>query len=302
MNAPTNETLKEVLSFSIVSDIDECERLWRQHVPQETLFDLWEYRVCFFDEKCHVPHFIVATRGERFVGMLPLWHDLRDESYEIFGDQLMINRLRLEKDLLGAFLEQLPMRTYLWWLDAQEHPAFVPGETRYLLDLEEYGYDMDEYLRKLDRKHRQNLNRDVRAFEVLGASVVQNRLEDYDRLIELSRARFQEDSFFSTPQFATGLRRVLEWAEREHKLRMLSIHVKGRCEAVMAAIEHGSHLHLLLGGNNLEFPSIGKIVIYEHLKAAAERRCRFVDFSTDDCGWKHRWNLLEHPLWEWVRK
>ena len=51
------------LTFSIVRDLRECERLWKELSPGESLFDLWEYRMNYFDPGRYAPHFIVGSQG-----------------------------------------------------------------------------------------------------------------------------------------------------------------------------------------------------------------------------------------------
>ena len=48
------------MKFKICKDIEECKSLWNSFSPNQRLFDLWDYRICFFDERSHEPHFIVG--------------------------------------------------------------------------------------------------------------------------------------------------------------------------------------------------------------------------------------------------
>jgi hypothetical protein len=288
------------LSFAVVTDFSSCERLWKELIPEETLFDLWEYRLCFFDEDRYEPYFILGSRFGKNVGVLPLWKDRTDETFEFFGDQLTTNRFPIvSKELVSAFMAQLPPKTYLWFMEDHHHPHLRPGETSFYLDLCEYGHSLERYLASFGKKHRKNLRRDLKQLEERGYVIHHNRLGDYGRMVELNRKRFGEDSFFAGDSFTEGFSRLISLAEQNGSLRMISIEVDGKVEAVEAGVQHKGVYYVLMGGNNLDVPNIGKLMIVEHIKHAIRSGADVVDFLTDDCGWKRLWNLREKQMYEY---
>ena len=65
-----------MIEVSVCQDLKEAKRHWQRHWPQQCLFDLWPVRACFQAEFNNSPYFLIASRQDRFCGMLALsWID-----------------------------------------------------------------------------------------------------------------------------------------------------------------------------------------------------------------------------------
>jgi hypothetical protein len=304
-----------VVEFKIIKELAECKKLWEQFSPNEQVFDVWNYRVCFYEPEFHELYFIVAfnstkkndmkeddlkgddIKEDTILGVLPLWKHKNYDYYEWFGGQLPEHNSFFvkNKELIPLFLEFMPKNAWLPYLKTEykeDLPYFIE-ETSYFVDLKKYEYNLDNYFSTFNKKHRKNLNRDLRILSEKNPVVVYDDLGDFDRMIELNNKRFSGDSFFADSDFINGFLKLAKLAKERNELEMISIHIDGKCEAAELAVLHKGVYTVLLGGNNLEISNIGKLLIIEHLKNAITKKAYIVDFLVDDCGWKKLWNMDE---------
>jgi CelD/BcsL family acetyltransferase involved in cellulose biosynthesis len=288
-----------MISFKKISDLNECERLWRKFSPNKYLFDDWEYRSCFFDPEYHELMFIVGFLDGEEVGVLPLMKIKKQSYFEWFGGEFPEhNSFFMQDKYIQDFMKQLPDDVWLPYLE-KRYSEFLDAsseESSFFIDLNKYNRNLDDYFNSFNKKHRKNLRYDLKKLEEKKPVVVRNSLADYDRMSELNQKRFSKDSFFTETDFVDGLKKVMNVAEKRGELEMLSIHIDGKPEAVEVAVLHKGIYYVLLGGNNLEISNIGKLLTIEHIKNAIEKGAEIVDFLAHDCGWKKLWNM-EEVVW-----
>lgn len=270
-----------MLAFSTVKDLDECERLWKRFSPGTELFGEWEYRTCFFDPAYYEPHFVVARKDGEVTGVLPLWKNLSDGTYEFFGHQLTTNTFfARDRAVIPELLAHIPPETHLWFIEdeAAPHAGLAEGDISFFVDLGQYGRSLETYFATFSKKHQKNLRNDLRKLEERGYTVHRNRLEDYPAMAALNVKRFGEDSFFYEENFTEAFGRLLRFALERGELEMLSIEVDGKVVAVEAAILDRKRYYVLMGGNDLGVPNVGKLMIVKHLENALARDADIVDF------------------------
>ncbi|MBN1792279.1 GNAT family N-acetyltransferase [Candidatus Woesearchaeota archaeon] len=293
-----------MIDFKIVTDLEECRKLWNSFPDDDYLFDEWDYRVCFFDPNIHQLHFIAGYKGKDLVGVIPLWREKGKDYYEWFGGELPEHSHILLKDysLLPEFIKKIPEDSWLAYSEPV-YADFFPGcstDTVFFLDLRKHSNSLENYFSTFGKKHRKNITRDLKMLSAKNPLIARNRLEDFDRMIALNRDRFVGESFFDEEHFVNGMRKVLERALSRDELEMLSILIDGKMEAAEAAIftESNKRYTVILGGNNLKVNNIGKLMTVEHIKNAISKGAIIVDFLSHDCGWKKLWNLEEENLCE----
>jgi GNAT acetyltransferase-like protein len=297
------------LSFEIYSDLAACAELWRMFSPQARLFDVWEYRVGFFDPDYHRPHFILGRDAAGPVGLVPLWQARVDGRFQFFGGWFPERNtfyLR-DKSLLPCFLAQCPPNTCLEGIDQSEgaHARLEPDEETYYVDLTKFQYDLSRYVESLSS----SLRRDCRAMlkRLPTFRVHRDRLPDFLRLIELNietiddRRRRRDDestppaSYLESGPIRTGVEQALRRAQDEGRLAMISIEVEGEIQGVDAGIMWGDWFHVMVRGATRRISNLGKLMNLMDINAAVERRARFVDFFAT-AAWKKRWNFEREML------
>ena len=99
----------------IVSDDDECERLWKALYPVESIFDLWDVRQIFSRQYQHKNYFIVHETEKK---------QKKNESKPFYDNKMRscsLPILKEEKEIDGF----LPLS----WIEESGSFAFFPGET-----------------------------------------------------------------------------------------------------------------------------------------------------------------------------
>ena len=93
-----------------------------------------------------------------------------------------------DKKNLKIFLVNCPKDTQIYYIDTEEakYHDFKSGDKRYFLNLEKYEYSFDNYLRSFNKKHRKNLNYDLRKLGKEGYVMERNKIEDFEKLVELN--------------------------------------------------------------------------------------------------------------------
>ncbi len=287
--------MQSSITFEVETNIKECEKLWRIFSRDIYYSDLWEYRICFYDENYCKIHFMVGKTEGKIIGILPLWNILQDNSYEFFGGEFFERNFFMIKDsnLIPAFIENLPKETYLHYIEKSQNELHPLKEItkRYYMNLEKFDWNFDKYLETFSKKHRKNMKRDLKIVSSLNLNVLENNMNDFELLVKLSDRRFQEDSFLHEEIFIKGFKKLLETAKKRNELHLLSIQINEKTESVQAAILFKGIYYVLLGGNNLEISNIGKLMIVKHIENAIKFRAKEMDFLSTDSGWKDLWNL-----------
>lgn len=291
-----------MLQIEVIDDLSVCRRMWDSFQHGGGLFDDWDYRSCFFDSDVASPHFIVAKKGGEAVGLLPLWRRIDKGYLEFFGGEFMeFNRIfAQDRAVASALIEGISGDYWLAYMpDSQKSLIELsPCCSRFVLDLGKHGRSLDAYLGSFSGKHRKNLRSDLRRLESIGCVVEKNRVEDLDRMVELSVGRFGLRSFLAERWFVEGLRRFVMAARDKGQLQMLSILVGGRAESVQIGLMREKRYSVILGGNSPSVQNIGKLMIVEHIKNAISLGADVVDFLCSDSGWKRLWNLEEEEVFE----
>ena len=141
------------ITFEVETDLKECEKLWRTFSRDRYYSDLWEYRICFYDENYCKLHFIVGKEDGKVIGILPLWNVIQDNSYDFFGGDLFERNFFMIKDakLIPVFIENLPRETHLHYIEKGQNELHPLKEItkRYYMNLEKFDWNFDKYLAQL---------------------------------------------------------------------------------------------------------------------------------------------------------
>ncbi|MBD3208213.1 MAG: hypothetical protein GF370_02035 [Candidatus Nealsonbacteria bacterium] len=61
------------LQIEVIRDIAECQRLWEEFSPKDTLFECWEFRLAFYNAYKFEPYFILLKKYSENLALL-LWN------------------------------------------------------------------------------------------------------------------------------------------------------------------------------------------------------------------------------------
>lgn len=292
------------MEFKICQDIEKCHQLWNLFSPNKNLFDVWDYRICFYDSSDNEPYFIVGYEGKEAVGIVPLYFVKSKNQYNYFGGWFPERNSFFLKDKskLGQFLEQCPENTFIEGIEPAEgkYCNFLDDEYTYFLDLSKYNSSFEKYFSSFDKKKQKNLRRGIK--NIPEYKIYHNSVRDFDRLMELNIKQYEEDSQFNNPLIKNGVYKMTNLANKNNILEMMSLEINGKIEAVDIGIFFGEWYSTIIGGaNNQKIPNLGKLMTVLDIKNAIAKKARFVDFFATSGYWKNIWNFDKEMLLKFIK-
>ena len=292
------------MELKIYKNINECGRLWENFSHNNRLFDIWDFRLCFYNKSDAQPYFIAGKERGKVVGVIPLSFSKSKSQYTYFGGWFpeRNNFFLKDKSKLSELLEQCPYNTVIEGIDPMEevHSKFLDDEFTYFIDLMKYNADFEQYFGSFDKKKQKNFRRDLK--NVPKYKVHRNRLRDFNRLVELNINQFDEDSIYNDKALKDSIRKMIALANKKNMLEMISVEVNGKTEAVDIGILFGKWYHVITGSsNNQKIPNIGKLLTMLDIKNAISKKAKFVDFLASSGYWKSQWNFDSEMLFKFVK-
>lgn len=293
------------MDFKICKNINKCEALWKSFSPNERLFDVWDYRECFFDKGEHEPHFIVGYNDGEVEGFIPLVFVKSKNQYNYFGGWFTAERNSLfvkYKTKLLDFLEQCPENTYIEGLDPKEgnYYKFLSDEYTHYLDLSRYDYSFETYFSSLDKKRQKNLRHELKNLPEY--KIYYNRVRDFKRLVELNIKRYEDDSKFHDRTITNGISKLIKLAHEKGILDMISVEINNKVEAVdIGAVFKGRYYALIGSSNYQKIQNLGKLMTILDIKSALTKKARFIEFGATADHWKNMWEFDKDMLLKFVK-
>ena len=293
------------MDFKICKNIDECEALWKSFSPDERLFDVWDYRICFFDMDEQELHFIVGYDNGKVEGFIPLVFVKSKNQYIYLGGWFTAEKNSFymkDKARLARLLEQCPNNTLLEGLDPAERSYydFQDDEYTHYLDLSRYNHSFENYLSSLDKKRQKNLRWELKNLPEYGT--YSNRIKDFKRLEELNIKRYEEDSQFHDKAVSRGMLKFIKLAHKKGILDMISVEINNKVEAVDICVIFKGRYYALMGASNYQkIPNLGKLMTTLDIKGAIAKKARFIEFGATADHWKNRWGFDKDMLLKFVK-
>ena len=295
-------------SVRVITDVSECRAAWKEVIPRETIWDLWEVRQCFHRFYQRPLHFIVAEESGRTCGLLPLSWIEEADSYGYFPGEAWKGKTWIEQNRIPAcgnglrqtLLDLCPSPYHLRYLlppDSGSENGGAIDEIGYLFFPPRYEYEMENYLGEFSRKSRKRLRQDLDAFEKRGLSYRFDETADFEHLVKLNQDRFGDDSYFADSRFTQSFRGLMELLHERGWMRITTVLVEGEIAAVDLGCVFNGVYTLLGGGTNGDFPGVAKIINIHHIRLACERKLRMVDFLCGGFSWKTLFHLTPRPLY-----
>lgn len=294
-----------------VTDINECERLWRSLIPVRNISDLWDFRLCFHRHFKHRPYFLILEDQRGIAAMLPLSFVEELDRFVFFPGETWHGKTWLERtpvflreqrfvvDLIPA----CPEKTQLRYL---ENPVFggsldlKPDETGYVLYPGLLENDFDQFRKRFSGKKFKEITRAVNSFTGEESVFHLNRMADFNRIVEMSLNCFGEDSYLCDRRFRESFREILFFLRENNHLRMISLEIGGTPAAVDLGALFNHTYTVFLGGTHHEFKGIAKAMNMHHIQFAFDHKIRKLDFLCGDFHWKKIWHLDPEPLYTYL--
>ncbi|MFH1770012.1 MAG: GNAT family N-acetyltransferase [archaeon] len=293
----------------IVKDLQECKLLWNKYSPSDTIWNLWDTVTSFYDEKFYEPYFILFEDG-----LIPLWYDKKFKKYYFFGGEFPENRtLWIDINKFEEVIEQLPENTTIFDLNGtfvesiiaknENLRKYFPEEDiRYFLNLKNFDFKLEEYLKTFNKKHRKNFLYDIKKLQNLNYELIWEEDEHFEEFVNFSVERFGVDSDLSDKQFKKEMNTFVTALKNRKMLHTLTIKINEKVEGIELAALFNGHYYVLNGGYNRKIKNLGKLLIFEHIKKALELKAKEIDFLVGDTGWKKLWNFETDKCYSFRKK
>ena len=299
-----------MVKVEICNDLEKAKGLWQRHWPQECLFDLWPVRGCFQSQYQHTPHFLVASRGNRFTGMLALSRIDDVHGYGHFPGEVYQGKTWLEQNKVVssdpettyALLNNIPEDARIRYLCSSEQmdvdPRTTIDETGYLFFPRLYNYSFEAYWNSFSGKSRKKIRCEIERLKAPGVEFRYNHIADIDWMFRLNLERYQNKSYFYDSRFLRAFENMATWLHANDLLRVTAVLIGGRIAAVdMGAVWNGTYT-VLAGGTHADFPGVAKLINLHHLEWACTQRMKVVDFLCGEFNWKDRFHLTPRRLYQ----
>lgn len=290
------------LHVRVHSSLEQCYALWEKFTPQKSLFDLWDFRLAWWEGYRCVPYFYAIYEGGTPLALLPLWFDEEKKRFEWFGSEWMEDNRFFVKDeeFINVLLKLIPKAMYLNSLEVAPAKTIAEVEVgrdhdKYVKDLGRFS-DMTEYLATLKKKHRYNLKRDYFQIQKLHPRIeiveAQNHVEDFSDIVRLSLQRFSGDekSDFRFKEDVEAGRAILRNSGL-YKCKLIKVFIRDYLAVVDLVVMYRDTYYMLIGGANdvSRFPGIGNFMVYLEFEEAIKNGYKLVDCLQVDYGWKHKY-------------
>ena len=293
-----------MLKFKTVTNERECRDLWEKYSEKQVLWDLWDFRFCFHTDNFKF-NFIVGFDDKNEIGLLPLVFDAKEKYYTFFGEEFPEqNKFLLnDKQNVKLFLENCPKDTSIYYIDPEEakYYNFATGDKRHFLNLKKYGNSFESYLNSFNKKHRKNLNYDLKKLKERGYILEHNNIKDFERLVELNKKRFGNESDYNEKDFILSISKLIDAASRINALDVISIKIGNNAEAVGLGAFYNNVYYVLGSGRNVEIKNLGKLLISEQIKSAIANKCSEIDFLSTESTWKELWNFDSEQMYKFEK-
>jgi len=300
------------LKYEIITEINESQKLWEEFSPKESLFDLWDFRLAFLKSYNRQPYFILLKKGDKKIGLMPLWYEEEKKKYFWFGGWWHEdNKFFIKEPIFTPVLLSLcPKPVYLngiapsmldYLIINEEFKKFQPEDPKYVLDLSQIK-SFNDYLKGLKKSRRHNLKKDCKRIDKQNPEVITNNFNDLEHLIALSRQRFQakqtngykdvceEERGWEDPRYIETFRNLVANQSKEFDLRMLTVKINNQIAGVdLVAIHKDCYYALVCGYDVHNFPGIGNYLNSLDIKEATSMGLKKIDFLQNNYQWKDKW-------------
>lgn len=306
------------LTFKVETDLEKCHQLWEEFSFKESVFDLWNFRLAFYNAYQFQPYFLTLSLKQETLAVIPLWYDSEDQKYVWFGGNWPEDNKFFTKNnqIIPLLLKLIPGKVVLDCIEPQtgitDQSIFQPDSEKYILDINGF-QNLDDFLSILKKKKRYNLKRDLKKINQMKPKFVCDNFDHIDDLFRLNVASFgqmvleENHSTLSSSKKQEAFRQMIKLAG-DYQVRMNSIIIDGEIASVDFAVVYKDNYYCFNGGCNIEkFSGLGTVANLKLIEDAINLKKKRIDFLqiVDDekiLSWKLAWKFRPLPLFKFIKK
>ena len=271
-----------MLDIRIIDDLEQCREVWERMIPQETLWDLWEFRACFQKHFQRPACFIITVNSQNLTEILPLsWID-ESQCYGNFPGETWLgktwleqNRIPTDNKILCNMLDHCPGPYYLRYLqpslESDGQNQYVVDEVGYLFRPSDYNDDIENYFQQFSNRTAKKIKREIASLQA-GSRYRYDDLSDFDYLVQLNVKNFGNCSYFSDRRFRESFRTLMHYLNDNGWLRITTVIINEEIAAVDIGCLYREVYTLLGGGTNRDYPGVAKLINLHHLQRGCNEK------------------------------
>jgi hypothetical protein len=293
-----------MLRIREINDLNKAALLWRALSPNQTIFDLWDWRFCFYKYEPMEICFLAAydtnsgeeNSAENLVGLMPLekhpkhgWEFFAEDPSEESRPFVRAGYEKIIPDLYAAI--PAPAKCYDITGDDEFTKKLPLEDYKYILPLENL-YNFEDYLKsRLSAKKQRNFRADFRKIEDLKPEIIFDDLADIEAVFKLNSNHFS-DSYLKSETERAAWRDLLTLP---YNWRLVSIKINNYVVAASLAVVYNGIYFYLINGADISIPNLGKYLNKINLERALALKAKCWDAGLGDCNWKKDWHLDKIP-------
>lgn len=291
------------VQVKVVSEIEDCQKIWELFSSNETLYDLWKVRYSFYQGYQFKPHFLTLFEGNKILASMPLWYDADEKRYTWFGSWWMENNqvFTVDDKFLDVMYAIAPTPIFLNAIDVKSNwttsrffNQFVTDDPKNVKDLSGIT-SIDDFMQTLKKKERYNLKADYLKIQELNPQIsILNSYDEtlFDEMIELNKRRHDgshgEMSDFYDEKSVECIRQLIK-NQSGYQIKIVVVKIQNHIAAVDLLVEYNNIYYMIVGGCDMNrFRGISNFLMYYEFNDAIERKFASIDCMQIDYGWKHR--------------
>lgn len=293
------------IRFEILTDLKMAEDAWKKLSPEKSLFDDWNFRMCFHKYYKKELYFLAGFLNDELIGLLPLQYDDAGNLEFWCGNYMEDNRLFIKPEHENAIPE---FYEYLRSTGKKVKLEYIAGTDPFTssLTVQDHKYILQlngvksgfEYIEKYyNPKSQRRLRTKIRQIDRLGVKVTRNEEADLEKLFEYSIAAFGADSsFVCRPHHKEIFRELIKLP---FNIFLLGFTVNGLHQGVSLSILYKNrYVYLAMGMATERESNLSAFIHMTNIEKAAESGATLVDGLVGDYNWKEKWYFEKNPQYK----
>ncbi|MBU1876788.1 MAG: GNAT family N-acetyltransferase [Patescibacteria group bacterium] len=291
--------------IEIIKKIGEAQKLWNLFSLNQTLWENWDFRYCFYKYFNYELFFCVGYLKNEPIGLLPLQYNSDKNHLEFFGGNFMEeNRVFIKPGMekfIPDFYQKITDLNINYLLDdvsdITPHFNFEFQEYKYFYNIDNAS-DADSVFKKyLGNKKLKEKKRIIKKLSSKRELKVElNNYDDINLMFQLNIESFQSESYFNLPHTQQIFQDLIKLKDDIH---LTTVSINNVKQAVSLTIKHNQYYVSLNSGiNKKEFPDLRTYLIFNNVEQAVKAQSKVFDVCTGNCDWKEGWYFEKTPQYK----
>jgi hypothetical protein len=298
------------LVVKVYSNLEICHQLWEQFSPNQSLFQLWEFRYSWYLGYRYQPFFYTIQLNNQPLAVLPLCFNEDKKEFQWFGGWWPEDNLFFVKDekfipLLFKIAPKPLLLTGILPFDNLKNYQLLEDEYKYISDISRIK-TFDDYLSNLSKKNRYHFKNYHYRFSLLEPKIVflegnrSSMLKILKKLSIIDYERKDVSEYRKSERMNTF--REIYLHQGRYKIFTLYGKIKNYDFALDILGVYKNQFYILTGAADIErFPGAIHYLTYLEIEKAIQMGYSLVDAMQIDYNWKHKY-FTPKPMLKFEKK